>query len=210
MKKRVPVDYFEKGTEKNLFQKIWHGRKFATVLSILRGFEKRPRKILDVGCADGSFLDKLLTSFPKSKGYGVDNYGEAVKYGQRKYAHINFQVADACRLPFNKETFDLVICCETLEHLKDPRKALLEIKRVAKKDGVVVIELDSGSLLFRFVWYFWTRFMKGKVWKRTHLHQFNSKKLRRIFGDNGFLIKREVFFNFDMGVCYLLEKRLEE
>ena len=47
---------------------------------------------------------------------------------------------------------------------------------VLKKNGRAIISMDSGSLLFRSAWYFWTK-TKGKVWKDAHLHEFNAQIL---------------------------------
>lgn len=43
------------------------------------------------------------------------------------------------RLPFHDGTFDAVVCGELLEHLEDPERSLVEIKRVMKKDGYLFL-----------------------------------------------------------------------
>jgi SAM-dependent methyltransferase len=52
-------------------------------------------------------------------------------------------------LPFNACTFDYVIVCFVLEHLPNPIQALIELKRVLKNGGaLIVIEGDHGSTFF--------------------------------------------------------------
>ncbi len=52
-------------------------------------------------------------------------------------------------LKFSDEYFDCIIVCFVLEHLKDPVKALISLKRVLKKGGrIILIEGDHGSAYF--------------------------------------------------------------
>ena len=48
-------------------------------------------------------------------------------------------VADACELPVRDESFDVVISSEMLEHTRMPRRALEELARVLRADGVLVL-----------------------------------------------------------------------
>src|SRR5262249_23720152 len=48
-------------------------------------------------------------------------------------------VGDAEALPFNSETFDLVLCRAAFDHLGDPEKALREMKRVLTPAGRIVL-----------------------------------------------------------------------
>lgn len=46
---------------------------------------------------------------------------------------------DACMLPFADDSFDLVICCEVLEHVREPSSASREIFRVLRPNGKLVL-----------------------------------------------------------------------
>ncbi|MFH1772356.1 MAG: methyltransferase domain-containing protein [Candidatus Omnitrophota bacterium] len=61
-------------------------------------------------------------------------------------------VADVCCLPFGDNSFDLVSCCQTLEHLpfEEFLKALKEIKRVARKNAVISIPDSTRIYPFSF------------------------------------------------------------
>jgi ubiquinone/menaquinone biosynthesis C-methylase UbiE len=45
-------------------------------------------------------------------------------------------VADAMNLPFDTGSVDIVICTQVYEHVPDPKKLMLEVYRVLKKDGI--------------------------------------------------------------------------
>lgn len=69
-------------------------------------------------------------------------------------------VADAHSLPFKDEEFEYIICTEVLEHLKNPAKAISEMKRVLKNDGTLILTTrfvypthDSPNDYWRFTKY---------------------------------------------------------
>jgi len=57
-----------------------------------------------------------------------------------KYPNIDF-IADVCDLPFKNESLNMVIFKNVLEHVKNPSKALSEINRVLKKDGILYVKI---------------------------------------------------------------------
>jgi SAM-dependent methyltransferase len=56
--------------------------------------------------------------------------------------------ADICALPFEDETFDLILCNHVLEHIPDDHKAMSELYRVLKKGGTLIaqVPLEEGRL----------------------------------------------------------------
>lgn len=80
------------------------------------------RSLLDVGCGQGFFLSKLQGLSTT----GVDLLGGDVH-------------AVAERLPFKTGAFDVVTCFHTLEHTRDLAAAVAELKRVARKQLVVIV-----------------------------------------------------------------------
>lgn len=200
---QVPPDYYQKGVKKNFLQKKWHTGKLNAVISEIT---VSPKKILDVGCASGWFLSQLQNEYKNAECYGVDIYDQGIAYGKKKYPKMKFTVSDAHKLPYSAGTFDLVVCTEVLEHVDDPVKVLTEIKRVLKKDGKAIIELDSGSILFSTVWFLW-KLSKGGVWNHAHLHSFNVQKLERMLKKVGFKIDSKRRFNYGMAMIFSAIKK---
>lgn len=199
---QVPANYYDQGIKNNLFQKIWHGHKLAEVIKLLPKNPKKTIRVLDVGCSSAVLTAEIAKKLPKSKVTGLDSYKKAVDFAKKKYPHLSFITADAHKLPFQNKTFDIVICTETLEHVIDPKKVLMEIKRVLKKDGGAIISMDSGNLMFRVIWYFWTK-TKGKVWENAHLHEFSAKLLEELIKETGFKIKKRNISHLGMSVTFL-------
>lgn len=93
---------------------------------------------LEVGCAEG-YTAHLIEEIFKLKACALDLSLEAVKRAREIY-HLEGIVADAQALECIKDnSFDLVVCSETLEHLPDPQKALDELLRISKKALIVTV-----------------------------------------------------------------------
>ncbi len=199
---QVPPDYYEKGIARNFFQNFWHTQKWEVVRKMIKG---NPKSILDVGCASGWLTARVARMLPKASVAGVDVSPKMIDYAKVVHPHINFVQADAHKLPFPDGSFDLIICTETLEHVVDPLKVLREVGRCLTKQGEAIISMDTGSLLFKITWFFWTK-TKGKVWQKAHLHKFNRRKLQKIFKKAGFKIKRQEISQLGMEVTFELIK----
>lgn len=201
---KVPHDYYEKGNRTNILQKFWHEKKW----QILKGFAgKKYQTILDVGCASGhiSYLFKKL--FPESSVTGIDPASHFIKFAKKTYPTVNFQCVDAHKLPFKDKSFDLIICTEMLEHVLNPGIVLSEIRRCLKKNGEVFISMDSGNLLFKIVWFFWTKFGPGKIWQGAHLQEFNTRKLENLIRSSKFYIKEKKITHFSMAVFFKVQAK---
>lgn len=196
---QVPPDYYDRGIQNNLLQKMWHTRKLTQILKLLPKNTASNFKVLDVGCSSAMLTAEIAKALPKSQVTGLDSYKAAIDLAKSKYPDINFTVADAHDMPFKNQTFDLLVCTETLEHVIDPKGVLEEIKRVIKKDGTLIISMDSGSLLFRIIWNLWTK-SKGKVWQDAHLHEFTAKLLEDLTKEAGFRINKKQISHFGMAI----------
>ncbi len=99
-------------------------------------------RVLEIGCGAGMLCLELARRTEWVVGidisYFVLDFANKVKdYIECK--NVFFQHGDAENLTFKDETFDLVICSEVLEHLLAPQDALAEIRRVLKKNGVLIL-----------------------------------------------------------------------
>lgn len=87
--------------------------------------------VLDVGCGKRPY-SPLYT--PKARHVvGVD-----VPYSQIAEQNLE-SYADAQHLPFRRESFDLILCTEVLEHVPEPAQALSEMERVITPQGHIIL-----------------------------------------------------------------------
>ncbi len=203
---QVPPDYYQIGIKNNLFQKIWHTWKWHSMKEILKQSDKKPSKLLDIGCASGSLTSQIATFFLPSVVFAVDSYEKALKFGQRAYPNIKFKFADAHKLPFDSGSFDLITCIETIEHLENPKTAICEIHRCLKSKGNALIGQDTDNLLFKIIWMVWTK-TRGKVWQDSHLHPYDPNNLEQLIKECGFNIISKKFSHLGMEVFFFVEKK---
>lgn len=199
---QVPPDYYEEGIVKNLFQKLWHTRKWMIIKEMIEGASS---KVLDIGCASGWLTARVAQIITGAEVTGLDVSQKMIKYAKTRHPKIDFICADAHKLPFPDESFDLIICTETLEHVVDPLRVLLEIRRCLSSNGQAIISMDTGNRLFNLVWFFWTR-TKGKVWQGAHLHKFDMDKLKKLFKKANLKIEEQRISHLGMAMTFKLRK----
>lgn len=121
----------------------WHAR-YLQQAAWTRGlraylFEKaglsRARRILEVGCGSGAILTELFTS---ASLIGLDLDPAALTECRIHAPAAMLTRGNALTLPFADDSFDIVFCHFLLLWIREPLKALLEMKRIAKKGGYIL------------------------------------------------------------------------
>ena len=151
----------------NFLIRLVYKRFFHELLTLLA--DQTFDNLLDVGCEFGVVSNLISKNFPRIRIVGLDMNGEALTAGSQMYSGLSFIKSDACLLPFRRDEFDVVICIEVLEHLKDPLKALNELYRVARK---VIIFSVPNSKIFHLL-----NTLRLKSRTPDHLQNFNTKSL---------------------------------
>ena len=103
----------------------------ASIARVLARLVPDVRSLLDVGCGRGYFLERVARP-------GLQAHGCDVVDGVRLRAATYCQ-ADLEALPFRDGEFDVVTCCHTLEHVIDLAAAVRELRRVARRQLIVVV-----------------------------------------------------------------------
>jgi ubiquinone/menaquinone biosynthesis C-methylase UbiE len=101
-------------------------------------------RILDVGCGSGSVTLDLAALVPFGSVVGIDSNPRAIEAARqsgnvRDLCNYEFRTGDAYRLEWEQGSFDAVHAHQYLVHLRDPAKALMEMRRVCKIGGVVAV-----------------------------------------------------------------------
>lgn len=98
-------------------------------------------KILDVGCGKAFLLHDFKEAMPGLEVKGIDISEYAIENSKPEVREF-LEVANAVELPFEDDSFDLVISLNTLHNLYtyDLEKAIKEIERVGKKNKYIVVE----------------------------------------------------------------------
>ena len=102
---------------------------------------------LDVGCAEGMYLLAVKKNWSKSNVFGIDFSAIALKKTRiyTNKTHSSLACADAAHLPFKNDSFDLVLCSETLEHMVDDKIAIKELLRICRKACIITVPSFSST-----------------------------------------------------------------
>jgi SAM-dependent methyltransferase len=156
-------------------------KNFRLRLGVLGRFldPARHKRLLEIGCAYGFFLDLVRDRFDTAQ--GIDISEEGVRYA-REELRLDAVCADFLKYDFGDRGFDIVCMWDTIEHLVSPQAYIQKIGAHMESGGLLALTTgDIGSLS--------ARIQKGRwrlIHPPTHVHYFSQKTLTKLLDKNGF------------------------
>jgi len=109
---------------------------------------KKYQKMLDIGFGSGIFIPELSRRCNHLHGIDVHNNIDMVEDMLRKEGlKATLSKASATEIPYPSDYFDCVVCVSVLEHIRDIKCAVREIRRVVKEDGTIVLGFPVDNKL---------------------------------------------------------------
>lgn len=166
--------------QKLLIDNFYH--KFFELLKPLRA-----SSILDVGSGEGFTLRKLEEKGIGEKLEGVDYSDDAIELAKKVYPTLTIKKGDIYNLPYKDDSFDVLLCTEVLEHLKDPEKAIKELRRVSKKHIIFSVPNEPFFII--------ANLLRGKYLRRLgnhpeHINHWNYRGFEKFLKKNGLQIQK--------------------
>jgi ubiquinone/menaquinone biosynthesis C-methylase UbiE len=158
----------------------------------IRMYPLKPgQKILDVGCGTGVYLD-LYRKYGCAL-YGVDTSRSMLDVAKARLGEdAELRLSDAKKIPYENDTFDLVLCMLVLHEI-DPTtrmSVITEMMRVLKTDGrILLIDFHAGPArplkgwLTKFVIYF-SEIAAGRTHFRNYRHFISIYGLPTLIKDS--------------------------
>lgn len=131
-------------------------------------------RILNIGAGTGDDLE-VLNKFGKN--YVIDIDKDALSVIDDKSCEER-KIADACNLPYDDNFFDVAVSFDVFEHIKNDQKAISEVYRVLKENGVLIFTVPAFQFLFSShdkALHHQRRYSKENI--KTLLFQFNNIKI---------------------------------
>jgi 2-polyprenyl-3-methyl-5-hydroxy-6-metoxy-1,4-benzoquinol methylase len=101
----------------------------------------------------------------------VDYDWPALLEAKKKHPELLFQMGDVGRIPYTSASFDLVLCLEVLEHVREPIPALEELRRVSSRHCLISVPNEPFFMI--------SNLLRGKnvrAWGNDpeHLHRWTA------------------------------------
>ena len=101
--------------------------------------------MIDVGCAQPYLIEEMIKKRPAIRICGCDVAENVIKQNKKMFPQVGFEVVDIGSGCYpTKEAFNLVVCCEVLEHINDWQEALKNL--LAMSDRYILITVPSGKV----------------------------------------------------------------
>lgn len=163
-----------------LGRRYWDHRD-RIALSLLRAVDKR---ILDVGCGEGITLERAIHAFPQRQITGIDIMPENVRICRERSLPVN--PGDVRKLGSPSGCLDAVLLMEVIEHLEEPQTAILEIRRVLRPGGIVIVVYPNDRF-FRLARVATLRIKEAK-YDPGHVRQWTPGDLRVFLEQMDFVV----------------------
>ncbi|MFA4955738.1 MAG: class I SAM-dependent methyltransferase [Candidatus Methanoperedens sp.] len=111
---------------------------------------KKGSIILEVGSSSGYFLRDLKLTAPNAFIVGSDCIFEPLERLAKNIQNIPLIQFDLTLCPLPDNSVDAVVLLNVLEHIEDDQKALQQLYRILKKNGIAVIEVPANPIIYDF------------------------------------------------------------
>lgn len=144
-----------------------------------------PSSVLEVGCGEGRLANHLRALGPAPDRFEACDLSLAC-LAPEVDPSIQFSEASIYDLPWPTRSFELVVACEVLEHLEEPRRALSELRRVARSWLLLSAPREP---LWRVL-----NLLRGSYWSDWgntpgHVQHFGRASLVRLVSEQSTVVK---------------------
>jgi ubiquinone/menaquinone biosynthesis C-methylase UbiE len=173
----MTTDNYKKHTSKNPLQRFLIEKFFNALVYEVRS--RNPIRILDVGCGEGFTLERLRKEGIGQVLEGIDAQKSVVELGKITHPKLTLREESIYALPYEDNSFDMVLCTEVLEHLEHPENALKELYRVCGRYCVITVPNEP---------FFQTaNFLRGKNLSRfgndiEHIQHWSTRGITKFVG----------------------------
>ncbi|MFN8562309.1 MAG: class I SAM-dependent methyltransferase [Anaerolineae bacterium] len=124
-------NYYDKFNAKNpIAGRLVAGLRLFISILFIEAYQSK-QSVLEVGCGEGYIAGTCSGAFTGPQCIGFDVDMPLLHQARNRVSIAKIIPADAHHIPYADGSFDLVICCEVLEHVNHPEDALREIRRVS-------------------------------------------------------------------------------
>lgn len=141
--------------------------------------------LLEIGCSSGYFLKDLKDKFGNAEVVGADVVSQPLFNLAQQLPNTPLLQFDLLECPLPDNCLDAVIMLNVLEHIEDDFKALKQVFRILKPNGVLILEVPAGPELYDI----YDEQLK-------HFRRYSSDELQKKIMSVGFKVEKSSHLGF--------------
>jgi 2-polyprenyl-6-hydroxyphenyl methylase/3-demethylubiquinone-9 3-methyltransferase len=120
----------------------WRVPYFADAMTTHFGTDLSHVRLLDIGCGGGVLAEEFARLGCQVAGIDIaaESIAVARAHARTQGLLINYQTGSATQLPFDGGSFEIVSCCDVLEHISEWEQVIVEVGRVLKSGGLFLFD----------------------------------------------------------------------
>jgi SAM-dependent methyltransferase len=142
-------------------------------------------RILSAGCGNG-YLDEILSKKYRDLNlvrFAFDLSESMVNNAKKLNPDITHEVAALPKTPYNEKDFDVILLSEVLEHCAEPLGSLLELRRVLKDKGYLIVTIPNGD------WIGFNRYLENRSsFQPADDYFYTFSEVQNLFRKSGFRV----------------------
>lgn len=162
-------------SKRNLFEKAYHLVRSISLkkkLNLINSFSSENKKLLDVGCGTGDFLQTAQNN--NWQVYGIEPNEKARTIANKKTNNSVFEIDQLSK--FERNSFDVITLWHVLEHLPNLENQMVVFKELLKPHGTLIIAVPNyKSFDAKHYAEFWAAFDVPR-----HLWHFNKTSVSKL------------------------------
>jgi ubiquinone/menaquinone biosynthesis C-methylase UbiE len=179
--------------ESNYRKRAFSARK-GILRELLAAYDLTGQNWLDAGCGTGT-LARFLAEYKSCHVLGVDA-SDAMISNCVPAPNTEFRrIGDICETGLTDAAFDGVLCSSVLEYVPDPRAALIELRRVLKQNGLLLVSVPNSDPIawWPILGVYWLTKYLGPLRLYRYLdysrHSYSELRFRRLLESLGFRVE---------------------
>ncbi|MDJ0644531.1 MAG: class I SAM-dependent methyltransferase [Flavobacteriaceae bacterium] len=159
-------------------------------IEMLSYLPKDAKKILDVGCSDGSFASAVKER-NNAEVWGIEYMNEEAKKAEKKLDKVFSGPCEKFLDELPDNYFDVIYFNDVLEHLVDPYMVLEKMKNKLAEGGVVISSIPNirfHSVLIPLIFSKKFEYQNFGVMDKTHLRFFTKKSIKNMYENLGYKV----------------------
>ena len=167
--------------------------------------QKDLKEILELGCGNGTYSKILLKESIQLT--ATDFSDEMVKVAKNRlesYENIKVEKADCFNIPYPESNFDTIFMANLLHIIPEPEKAIIECKRVLKKNGkLIIISFTNEGMTFINKILMIYRYLKTYGKPSPFAQILTVKRAEEMLIKNGFQIEESKLIGKKMKAIFI-------